>query len=181
VPYKGADMAVEALGNLPLDMRDRLHLTIVGDGSERAHLEAMVAARGLDRTVTFAGWVQQAQTLDYYRRADLFCFPSVREFGGAVVLEAMACGLPCIVVDHGGIGEYVTEATGYKIAPTSRAAVVRDLSDRIATLAADPERRAAMSAAAIARAREFTWDAKADRLVAIYSELLASYEHTRDR
>ena len=74
------------------------------------------------------GWVEQTETAAYYQQADVFCFPSVREFGGAVVLEAMACGLPCIVVNYGGIGEYVTTETGFKLDPVSRSQLVADMT-----------------------------------------------------
>ena len=62
-----------------------------------------------------------------FSKSDIFCFPSIREFGGAVVLEAMACGLPCIVVNNGGIGEYVTDETGFKIEPISRDYIIKEL------------------------------------------------------
>ena len=45
--------------------------------------------------------------MEYYRRADVFCFPSVREFGGAVVLEAMACERVVLASDAGGIPEMI--------------------------------------------------------------------------
>jgi glycosyltransferase involved in cell wall biosynthesis len=54
--------------------------------------------------------------------ANLISFASLQfeSLGGAVVLEAMACGLPCIVANNGGIAEYVTQETGFKIDPISR-------------------------------------------------------------
>ena len=79
-------------------------------------MENRVKKLNLGEIVSFAGWVNQQETLDYYRKADIFCFPSVREFGEAVVIEAMACGLPCIVANNGGIGEYVTTGTQLIIA-----------------------------------------------------------------
>ena len=57
--------------------------------------------------------VNQQETVDYYRKADIFCLPSAPEFGGAVVIETRACGLPCIVAENGGIGEYVTEGNRF--------------------------------------------------------------------
>lgn len=175
VPYKGADMLLAAIAQLVAsegaNWRERLRLTIVGDGSERATLEERARQAGIETLVNFTGWVPQEKTVDYYRQADLFCFPSVREFGGAVVLEAMAAGLPCVVLRNGGIGEYVTEATGVRIEPRSRDYAIAQLAAAIAQLADDPQRREAMSAAAIARAREFAWENKAQALVEIYREL----------
>lgn len=172
VPYKSADILIESLSKLPADILQRVQLTIVGDGSERDALERQVAALNLGRTVTFTGWVAQTETLQYYRQSDIFCFPSVREFGGAVVLEAMANGLPCIVVNNGGIGEYVTEKTGYKIEPISRSFVVQALAESIEHLATNPSLRQQMADSAVQRANAFTWDVKAERIVEIYKELL---------
>jgi glycosyltransferase involved in cell wall biosynthesis len=172
VPYKCADLVIEAMNLLAPDIRRRATLTIVGDGPERENLERSAQSLGVAAQVTFAGWVPQERTLEFYRQSDIFCFPSVREFGGAVVLEAMAAGLPCIVADYGGIAEYVTEGTGYRITLDSREHLRRQLTRHIEDLARDGELLAGMSARAIERAREFTWDSKARRTVNIYETLI---------
>jgi glycosyltransferase involved in cell wall biosynthesis len=168
VPYKGADMLIEALGKLEDSIKEKILLTIVGDGSEKASLEAKVQELNLGEIVKFTGWVNQEETLLYYRESDIFCFPSIREFGGAVVLEAMACGLPCIVANNGGIGEYVTEETGFKIAPISRDYLTQELTQKIHILVENKELRQKMSAKSIERVREFTWSEKAKKIVEIY-------------
>ena len=171
VPYKCADAVIEAMHRLPPDIRSDATLTIVGDGPERQRLETTAQDLGLAGQVTFAGWVRQEQTLEYYRNADIFCFPSIREFGGAVVLEAMASGLPCIVADYGGIAEYVVEGTGYRLGLESREQLRAGLTRHIEDLARDGELLAAMSRKAAERAREFTWDCKARRTINIYETL----------
>ena len=172
VPYKGADMLLDALGRLDASVREKINLTIVGNGSEETSLENQVKHLELDECVHFTGYIEQYQTLEYYRQSDIFCFPSVREFGGAVVLEAMANALPCIVVDNGGIGEYVTNKTGFKISPVSREFVVKKLAIYIAQLVEDHIMRHDMSYEALQRAKEFTWDVKTRKIVDIYSEIL---------
>lgn len=172
VPYKGADMIVEAISKLSKNIQDKVRLTIVGDGSERNNLETIVSELKLNNIVKFTGWVKQQETLEFYKKSDVFCFPSIREFGGAVVLEAMACGLPCIVVNNGGIGEYVTEKTGFKIEPTSRDGVVKELTDKIHQLALNHDLRLQMSANSVERVKEFEWGHKAEKIVEIYSEMI---------
>lgn len=176
VPYKGADFVIEALGRLEPALRDRLSFTIVGDGSERQELESRVRALNLQDMVKFTGWVKQHETQVYYSKSDIFCFPSVREFGGAVVMEAMACGLPCIVVNNGGIAEYVTESTGFKIEPISRDYVIQVMSEKIRDLVENDQLRREMSRRAIERAREFEWSEKAKQMVGIYSNLVRQRE-----
>lgn len=173
VPYKGADMLVESISQLEPSLRDKVRLTVVGDGSERSTLEQQVQTLNLSKNIGFTGWIAQSETLAYYQRSDVFCFPSIREFGGAVVMEAMASGLPCIVVNNGGIGEYVTEGTGFKIEPTSRQAVVQQLTQCIATLAQETHLRQKMSTKAIQRATDFTWESKAKEILAIYQKVEA--------
>jgi glycosyltransferase involved in cell wall biosynthesis len=173
VPYKCADIVIESIGKLDPDIQSKIRLTIVGDGSEKNNLENRVKELKLGEIVSFAGWVDQQETLDYYRKADIFCFPSIREFGGAVVIEAMACGLPCIVANNGGIGEYVTEETGFKIEPISREYLTQELTSKIQMLVEDDRLRASMSASAIERAREFAWDNKARKILEIYEKMLA--------
>ena len=172
VPYKCADVVLEAIGQLEPELQNKIHFTIVGDGSEKSNLEAQVQRLNLEKLVTLTGWVKQAETLEYYKKADVFCFPSIREFGGAVVLEAMACGLPCIVANNGGIGEYVTEATGFKIEPLSREYLTKELTQKIKILVEDETLRNNMSNQAIERAREFTWDNKAKKIVEIYEDTI---------
>ena len=168
VPYKGADMLIEAIGKLADSIKEKILLTIVGDGSEKGSLEAKVQELNLGEIVKFTGWVNQEETLLYYQESDIFCFPSIREFGGAVVLEAMACGLPCIVANNGGIGEYVTEETGFKIEPISRDYLTQELTQKIQIMVENQKLRQKMSAKSIERVREFTWEEIAKKIVEIY-------------
>ncbi|MEG3975116.1 glycosyltransferase family 4 protein [Microcoleus sp. herbarium8] len=172
VPYKCADIVIESIGKLDPAIKSKISLTIVGDGPERNNLENRIKKLDLGEIVSFAGWVNQQETLDYYRKADIFCFPSIREFGGAVVMEAMACGLPCIVANNGGIGEYVNEETGFKIEPISREYLTQELTSKIKLLVEDDRLRESMSGKAIEKAREFAWENKAIKIVEIYEKML---------
>lgn len=120
----------------------------------------------------FTGWLSREEVLEFYQEADIFCFPSIREFGGAVVIEAMTFGLPCIVVNNGGIGEYVTEKVGFSIDPVSREHVVDEVEKKIEFLVLDRETRDEMSHNAIRRAGELTWDSKAQTILEIYEKVL---------
>jgi glycosyltransferase involved in cell wall biosynthesis len=172
VPYKGADIVIDAISKLSPTIQQHVSLTIVGDGSERSRLEAQVNELNLCQQVSFCGWIKQEETVKYYQESDVFCFPSIREFGGAVVIEAMASGLPCIVVNNGGIGEYVTERTGYKIEPISRAHIVSQMAKKIDYLITHRDTLKSMSEQAIIRAKEFLWKNKSRFLIETYKTLL---------
>ena len=172
VPYKCADVVIEAISNLDQNTLNKVHLTIVGDGSEKSVLEQQVKELNLESSIHFAGWVNQQETLQYYNQSDIFCFPSIREFGGAVVLEAMACGLPCIVADNGGIAEYISEENGFKIEPISKEYLTKQLTEKIKVLVNNDQLREKMSIKAVERAREFEWGRKAQKILEIYEQLI---------
>jgi glycosyltransferase involved in cell wall biosynthesis len=175
VPYKGADMLIEAFARLARRERTGpLELVIAGDGPQRPVLESLARESGVGNMVRFTGRLAPAQMPAVFGEADLFAFPSIREFGGAVVMEAMAAGLPCVVVDHGGIGEYVSDDCGIKITPSSRKHIIHETARGIETLLDRPALRQSMSEAAAIRARQFSWEAKTERIIQIIQEAIGN-------
>lgn len=172
VPYKGGDMLIEAVKRASTRSKRLLELTFVGDGPERGMLEQMSAQAGISDWVIFKGHVAPESMPEHFKNADLFTFPSIREFGGAVVLEAMASGLPCVVTDHGGIGEYVTEKTGVKIQPRSREFLIEEFAKVICRFADEPEGLLPYALAARERAEEYRWSNKAADLLELITEAI---------
>lgn len=167
VPYKGCDLLVEAASGLL--RAGRATLDILGDGPEMPRLKRMVEQAGVADVVRFAGWINHAEVQDRLVESDLFVFPSIREFGGGVAIEAMAVGLPPVVVAYGGLAELVTEKTGWLVPIGSRQRIVTDLRELLERLAANPSAIDAKSLAAVRRAHEqFTWDAKARQTLEVY-------------
>ena len=167
VPYKGCDMALEAAA--PLLASGHLHFDILGDGPERARLEAQAEALGVADRVTFHGWVPHEEVAQRIAPCQLFLFPSIREFGGGVVLEAMAMGLVPVICDYAGPGELVPEGLGAKIPMGTRAEIVRGLTEALHALAADPAALPRQAAAARALVLDhFTWSRKARQVRTIY-------------
>jgi glycosyltransferase involved in cell wall biosynthesis len=171
VPYKGADMLIEAAADLC--RAGRLSIDIVGEGPQRLQLEAMVEARGLGPAVRLHGWVDHGRVQDILAQANLFAFPSIREFGGGAVLEAMAVGAVPVICDYAGPGELVDATTGIKLPIGPRAAVVEALRAALGRLCDDPSALPALSAAGRARvAQDFTWEAKARQIGAVWDWVL---------
>lgn len=172
VPYKGADMAIAAAA--PFLRDGRMTLDIVGDGPQRAALEAQVAAEGLGDAVTFHGWQDHGAVQQIAAGCQIMAFPSVREFGGGVVLEAMALGVVPVIVDYAGPGELVDASTGFKLPIGSRDEIIAALRATLDRLVTDPAPLAAMAAAGQARvARDFTWSAKAQQIARVWEAVLA--------
>jgi glycosyltransferase involved in cell wall biosynthesis len=168
--YKGADMLIEAVA--PLARAGRVEIDIIGDGPQNASLRALAAREGLPESI-FAGWLQHDDLVDRLSQSEVFAFPSIREFGGGVVLEAMALGLVPVVVDYGGPAELTSPSTGYLIPMGSRPSIVRALRETIEHLASDPSKIREKGERARARVlKNFTWEVKASQMLEVYRWVL---------
>lgn len=167
VDWKAVDILIEAFSLVAARTPAQLH--IVGDGSERPRLEALAQRQGLQERVTFHGFVPQTQCPALLAQADVMVLPSLYECGGAVVLEAMAMGLPVIASDWGGPADYLDAGCGILIRPINRALFREALADAMLTLARSPALRRRLGRAGRNKvAREFDWEKKVDAMVEIY-------------
>lgn len=167
VPYKCCDVLIEAFARS--DALRRHRLVIVGEGPEKPMLERMVETSGLTACVEFLGWKSQAVVADLMRSADVFAFPSIRELGAGVVVEAMASGCVPVVVDYGGPGGLVDDASGLRVPLGAKPELAAAFRDALESLAADPERIARLSRAGAARAlASYSWEAKAEKMLEVY-------------
>jgi glycosyltransferase involved in cell wall biosynthesis len=133
-------------------------------------LQGMVRTLGLEKNVRFLGTVENVCPL--LQECNIFCLPSRSEGFSNALIEAMACGLPCVATDAGGNVEAVEEGRNGFIVPTEDPAT---LADRLLKLLTEPALAAKMGAAGrdIAQAR-FGSQRMIERLTAIYGELLAA-------
>lgn len=145
---KGHAVLLEAFARLRRD-GVRARLTLVGDGAERARLEAQATRLGLADVVEFAGPVGQDQIVErFYSRADVFCLPSFAEGLPTVLMEAMAAALPVVGTNVMGTAELVRDGvTGLLVAPARADA----LADALGALLADPQRARELGAGGRAR------------------------------
>ena len=170
VPYKGLDILIDAAE--PLLRSGNVTIDVIGDGPQRGELEARIVESKLPG-VTFLGHVGHDTLQQRLSTYDILGFPSIREFGGAVALEAMALGVVPIVPDYGGLGELVTDATGWKIKMGTRDELVARFRSTLYSIVADPMQIESRSPRAVRRAREqFTWDAKAAKVLEVYDWVL---------
>ena len=110
---------------------DRAAIVFMGDGKLREPLEQYAREHGL-AGAHFIGFVNQAAIPKHYAIADAFVLPSVIEPRGAVINEAMACGLPVIVTDRcGSIGDIVLDGDNAFIYPAGDSAALAELMDRL--------------------------------------------------
>ena len=160
-------MLIEAVADLV--KAGKLTLDIIGDGPEKPFLQGMVERLGLGAGVRLDGWVPHHEMADRLKQSDVFGFPSVREFGGGVVLEAMALGLVPVVADYAGPAELVSDDTGFRIPLAPRDELIARFRERFEDLVGHPEGLRAMGERGRARVLElFTWDAKARQMLEVY-------------
>ena len=172
VPYKGVDVLLDAMAGL------NAVALIVGEGPQRASLEAQAHRLGITSRVRFLGSVADQELASLYRACDVFVLPSVtrQEAFGVVQLEAMAAGKPVVSTDLGtGVGWVNRHGeTGYVVPPRDAGA----LGDAIRALLADPDLRRSMGAAAMRRVRSaFTVERMIDDTLALYRDLMSTTGH----
>ncbi len=141
--FKGIDTLLRAAARYEAEHPDIITL-LAGSGEEREALEALRAELGLKRTY-FLGHQLQDSLRRLYNIADVFAMPSRREPFGLVALEAMACGLPAVATNQGGLPDFVTEEVGTLVDVDDDAALAEALIAELDRLAADPGRSAAIA------------------------------------
>ena len=123
--FKGVDVLLDAM-RLTEDRREDVFLIIVGDGEERDRLKDQAEKLGLIN-VRFLGNVSMQELRKLYNIADVSVVPSRREPFGLVALEAMACGIPVVASDQGGLPDFVNKSVGILAKPEDPV----DLSNKI--------------------------------------------------
>ena len=166
---KGLLDVIRAMGRL----RDlAVVLDVLGDGPDRLMCEAAVRKLGLESRVTFHGTVPRSVVDGFYERADIFVFPSYREPGGSVVLEAMGFGLPLVVCDRGGPGANVDDSCAFRLPAVSPEQLAADCAAAVRKLVKDSALRHAMGVAAREHAATMhLWSNRLDQMLRLYDEI----------
>lgn len=176
VPVKGLDLLLRAMQRLRMAGQP-VRLTVVGDGPMRQPWQALAAQLGIGPDVCFTGNLEPQAVAESMRQCHVFCLPSVRESGGAVLLEAMACARPVIAMDFGGPAEIVNHEVGRLVRFDNAASAIDGLTQALSDCLSAPRTWAARGALAHARvAAHHTWDAKIDLAERLYAQVLAGNE-----
>ncbi len=171
VPYKGPDMLLEAA--VPLLRAGRMRIEMIGDGPMLEGLKSFAMSEGVAGAVTFHGWLAHEKVQAVLANCHVLSFPSVREFGGGVVLEAMALGVVPLIVDYAGPGELVDAQVGLKVPLGSRQEIIAGFRAALEGCADDRAALDVLSAAGRARVSgAFTWARKAEQIADVYDWVL---------
>jgi glycosyltransferase involved in cell wall biosynthesis len=161
--HKNVDLFLDAIARIDAD----LDCAVVGDGPERAALEAHAREAGVEEQVTFLGFVEADEdVIANVKSARAFVLPSEREGFPNTILEANACGVPSIVVEapeNGSTAVVEDGETGLITEPTAPA-----IAEALSALVSDDALHERLSAGAEAFGRAHDWDAIVAELEAVY-------------
>ena len=179
IPSKGQELVLRALHRIAPDF-PQMQCRIIGEGPDRARLEALARELGVAHRVNFLGRKSRAEVADAMRRCSVFVLPSSNEGLGCVYLEAMSCAKPVIACRGQGIDEIIEHGkNGWLIS----AGDLDELAQALLTLLRSPDLASRIGSVARATVLNgLTLSAQAQRLAAIYRQaLLLSAPEATDR
>jgi glycosyltransferase involved in cell wall biosynthesis len=169
--YKGLNFLLHAM-RFCTDKGLNLNLSVLGDGLHRSEYEHLASKLGLEEKVKFYGYVPPGrEVLSKLCESDLFVMPSLAEGLPRAMIEAMACGLPCIGTRIGGIPELLPSED---LVPPGD---VRALANKIEEVLTNPERATQMISYGLEKAEEYLEENLRARRVEFYSFLRERTEH----
>jgi len=164
---KGIELALHALK----ESGTSATLTLIGDGPYLPVIEKLTRRLALEDRVRFLGWLPFETAVKTYEDYDAFCFPSLHDSGGCVVLEAMSCGLPVICLDRGGPGFLVSPGCGIKVDLGPKRKIIADFARAIRTYDTNRQLLHEHGAAAYESIlAHHTWERRMEQMNIIYQE-----------
>lgn len=152
-----------------------IRLVLAGGGPHRSIFEEYSEELGLTERVLFTGFIPRDELVDYYRAADLFVFASKTETQGLVLVEAMAAGLPAVVVRAMGVTDVVFDGETGILVPEDEALFAQTVIE----LLQNPQRREQLRAGAKRKAHKMSIQQSVAKLIEIFETLKASAQYNR--
>lgn len=175
LPIKGFSLAIKAF-KIFSEKVENTELEIIGDGPELYCLKNLAQKLEIGDKVKFKNWLPRNEFLKELKSGDVFLFPSLRDGGGQVIIEAMAAGLPVICLDIAGPGFHISNEWGIKIVPHSPEKSIKEMAEALERLYFDKELRNQLGKAARERAeKKYHWDRLGEKLFKIYKRALKIY------
>jgi glycosyltransferase involved in cell wall biosynthesis len=131
VRMKGFHVLIEAVSLIKDRLQKPLRIILVGDGPQFNELHQLASVRGISGSLEIVQSMQQEELVKIYQQADIFCLSSFSEGLPCVVIEAMACGVPVVASNVGGVSEIVDDNSGILIPPGDSQALAQALLQSI--------------------------------------------------
>ena len=169
--HKNVDMLLEAIDSASSQLDTTVSCGIIGDGPEREQLEEYADKLDIDTHVDFLGFVEADEAvIGNIKAASVFVLPSTREGFPNTILEANACGVPTIVIDHeenGSTAVVEDGVTGFITEDSAEA-----IAEKLMRCLTDDALLAELSTGATAFGRAHDWDVIVDELEDVYSSVV---------
>jgi len=147
-------------------------LHVLGKGEKTPSLKILANRLGIQKQIIWHGWVEKSKAFEVLSNGHVFCITSIKDLTSTVTLEALSYGLPTICLDHCGFSHVIDHSCGIKIPVTTIKDATSGFKNAIEKLYFDEGLRQNLSAGAIVRAQDFSWEGKIEQLNTIYHNLL---------
>lgn len=166
MPRKALELSLHGFSHV--DPQLPIRLTIVGDGEMGRYVPEYIAKYKLENRVSWVGKVSYDQVKEYYRKADVFLFTSLRDTGPAQLMEAMGYSLPVVTLDLHGQAELVNDNTGIRVPVTDPDTVAFNLAKAITWMYHNEAKRMEMGLNAFRFAQQQKWELKINHIIQKY-------------
>ncbi len=170
MPRKALELSLHGFSRVNPELP--IHLTVVGDGEMAKYIPEYIRTYDLDDRVTWTGKVNYEQVKEYYRKADVFFFTSLRDTGPAQLMEAMGYSLPVVTLDLHGQAELVNPSTGIRVPVTEPEAVAAGLAKAIEWMYYNEAQRIDMGRNAFRFAQRQIWETKVNHIIQTYYQTI---------
>jgi glycosyltransferase involved in cell wall biosynthesis len=167
-PEKSVDTLIKAMPHI-IGKHPNTHLMLVGAGHLRPKLEKLTASLGMEKHITFLGFVSEEDKILAYNASDIFILPSLAELEGMVVLEAMACGKPIIISDaEMSASRFFVDGNGFLFETLNH----KHLAEQVLKLVTDEDLRKKMSEASFEKVKNYDALKSVELLEEVYYKAL---------
>jgi len=169
IPLKGVNYLIQAMNHVVVRY-PTAKLIICGEGSEKSNLIDLVSRLNLKENILFTGHIPNDFIIHYYHCADVFVLPSIRVDGfeeglGVVLLEAMACGIPVIGSNSGGICSIINDGYNGFLAKEKSP---EDIAEKIIILLSDESIHEKFRHNGLETVKNYSWDVIVEQYVEAY-------------
>ena len=172
VPLKGLKFLIEAMTEI-IEEIPEAHLMVLGRAKEKGDIAKLISRLNLEEKISFRSGLSQSEVVSLYSSSHICVIPSLYEGFGFGAGEAMACGLPLISTQSGGLKEVIGQEAVI-IEAASSEAIIKAVKD----LFSNKEKQLALSRAGRTRMeKEFNWMKAAEAYEKIYSKTIKEFHN----
>jgi len=159
---KGSSIMLETFNELKKN-NNNIFLSVAGDGPIESTLKKKAKDYNIDKSISWLGKIKRSELFELFKKSDLLIFPSLRDSGGLVILEAMSLGMIVATLDIGGPGQIVNNDCGIKINIEKKTEneIILELSNSINYLIINKSELNHKKKKSLERVKEFNWKKKA--------------------